>query len=138
MPDSHINDISRPYSIINGVFCFPREELSPPYLIVRLRRSYSNIRRLLGIARVISRDDDRVMVETETLLLTLGYVLLVAKSYYIIIIFLFYLPAYVPFYIFIFTTSFFLYECTFIHFRPSSKKYMYYRKVHSNFVLELL
>ena len=135
MPDSHINDISRPYSIINGVFCFPREELSPPYLIVRLRRSYSNIRRLLGIARVISRDDDRVMVETETLLLTLGYVLLVAKSYYRIIIFLsIFLPIYLS--VFLFSLRHFLYECTFIHFRPSSKKYMYYRKVHSNFVLE--
>lgn len=131
MPDSHINDISRPYSIINGVFCFPREELSPPYLIVRLRRSYSNIRRLLGIARVISRDDDRVMVETETLLLTLRYVLLVAKSYYRIIIFL---SIYLS--VFLFSLRHFLYECAFIHFRPSSKKYMYYRKVYSNFVLE--
>lgn len=127
MPDSHINDISRPYSIINGVFCFPREELSPPYLIVRLRRSYSNIRRLLGIARVISRDDDRVMVETETLLLTLRYVLLVAKSYYRIIIFL---SIYLS--VFLFSLRHFLY----VHFRPSSKKYMYYRKVYSNFVLE--
>lgn len=112
-------------------FCFPREELSPPYLIVRLRRSYSNIRRLLGIARVISPDDDRVMVETETLLLTLGYVLLVAKSYYRIIIFL---SIYLS--VFLFSLRHFLYECTFIHFRPSSNKYMYYRKVYSNFVLE--